>query len=277
MNTARLERASRELTAFLDGPDSLDIGNIIHSTAGATAYGFRGALVGGVTVYGWCVRPILAVLGDEWLARGWADVHFRRPVYPGDQLVITVAAEGADRAALTLVNGEGEVCLRGALGGGEAPFLGELAMPTRLAAEEREATLPELTLETAPVGEDLRSMAVPLTPALAEAYALEKQRDPAPPWTGAGAVAHPGWIAARMTPLIHHSYDYGPAIHTRSQVQHLRPIPVGQGVVVAGRLVDAYERNGHHYGVVDGVLHDGGGNVYTRIRHTTIFRVARRE
>ena len=79
-------RASRRITAFLDGEDRPDIPNPIHSTGVARQYGFAGPLVGGVTVYGWLVPPILDLLGDAWLESGWADVRFRRPVYPGDDL-----------------------------------------------------------------------------------------------------------------------------------------------------------------------------------------------
>ena len=46
MTTQTIERS---ITAFLDGEDSLEIDNIIHSTAGAAQFGFQGALVGGVT------------------------------------------------------------------------------------------------------------------------------------------------------------------------------------------------------------------------------------
>ena len=84
MTTATPNVAARRLIAFLDGLDSPDISNPIHSTAVAGQYGFKGALVGGVTVYGWATPPILEVLGDRWLNDGWADAAFRQPVYPGE-------------------------------------------------------------------------------------------------------------------------------------------------------------------------------------------------
>jgi hypothetical protein len=80
-----------------------------------------------------------------------------------------------------------------------------------------------------------------------------------------------------MTPLIHHSYDYGPAIHARSQIQNLRPALVGQTVTVAGHFLEQYERKGHHYGVVDGVILSEAGEELVHLRHTTIFQVAKRE
>jgi acyl dehydratase len=271
-----IDRAfERTITAFLDGEDSPDIANPIHSTAVATEYGYRAALVGGVTVYGWCVPAITAALGQRWLEDGWIDVHFRRPTYPGDVTTARVVPEG-DAFALAMTNQDGERCLVGTLGLGRAPFLGELHLPSRRTAEPRPATLPRLTPETAPVGQDLRPMPVRYSHEDAVEYATSKQADPKPPWVGEGARIHPGWLAARMTPMIHHSYDYGPAIHARSQIQHLAPALAGQTVTVAGHFTETYERKGHHYAVVDGVILAEDGTELAHLRHTTIYQVAKR-
>ena len=266
--------ATRAITAFLDGEDRPDISNPIHSTAVATEYGFRAALVGGVTVYGWTVPAIIDALGEGWLDHGWADVSFRRPVYPGDEMTATVTP-GDGGHQLVMANGAGEGCIVGSIGLGDGPFLPGLAMPERIRAEARGPNLPPLRLEDAPLGEDLRPMPVPFSVEDAEEYVRTKQLDDHPRWFGDGARIHPGWLAARMTPMIHHSYDYGPAIHTRTQAQHLRPALAGQTITVAGHFIDAYERKGHHYGVVDGAILAEDGELLARIRHTTIFRVAK--
>ncbi|MGH2608379.1 MAG: hypothetical protein ACRDHF_04755 [Tepidiformaceae bacterium] len=269
-------KATRRITAFLDGEDRPDISNPIHSTEVAHEYGFKAALVGGVTVYGWTVPAILEALGEEWLKNGWADVTFRRPVYPGDEMTATVE-QTADGWALTMANQDGDACIAGYVGLGTAPFLPGLAMPDRTYAEPRGRNLPPLTLEDAPVGEDLRPMAVPLSLDDAAEYINTKQLDDHPRWFGEQGRMHPGWLAARMTPLIHHSYEYGPAIHTRTQAQHLASAIAGQTITVAGHFLDAYERKGHHYGVVDGAILAEDGTLQARIRHTTIFHVAKRE
>jgi hypothetical protein len=43
--------------------------------------------------------------------------------------------------------------------------------------------------------------------------------------------------------------------------------------LVNGRFVEAYERNGHHYAVVDGLVTTLAGAPIARLRHTTIFRI----
>lgn len=271
-----LKTGERRITAFLDGEDSPTISNPIHSTAVAAEYGFKAALVGGVTVYGWMAPAILQVLGERWLEDGWADVAFRQPVYPGDEMRATARAREDGTAEVAMLNQDETICIKGEVGLGRAPWLGELNDTARRTAEPRPETLPTLTLQSAPTDSDLRPMAVPFSLEDAEHYARNLQRDEAAPWYGANARVHPGWIAARMTPLLKHSYNYAPAIHTRTEVQHLAPALAGQTFTVAGHFVRAYEHKGHHYGVVDGVFLAEDGRELARLRHTTIFRVAKR-
>lgn len=265
--------AERTLTAFLDGEDSPDILNPIHSTEVAAKYGYRGALVGGVTVYGWLTPVILEALGERWLSDGWADVRFRRPVFPGDQLTARAELRTDSLASVSMLNAEGAAAIEAEAAVGTAPWLGTLQLPVRRAAEDAPVSLPPLTLKTAPIGEDLRPMPVSWSLEDARAWAVDKQRDGSERWTGPDALVHPSWIAARMTPLIHHSYDYGPAIHTRTRVQHLAPARAGQAFTVAGHFVNALEENGHHVAVVDGVILDEAGAEVAKLRHTTIFRI----
>jgi hypothetical protein len=267
--------AERQITAFLDGEDSPDISNPIHSTAVAAEYGFRGPLVGGVTTYGWMAPAIIEALGERWLDDGWADVSFRRPIYPGDEVTARAEPSGDGRWEVSMTNQDGERCIAGFAGLGQAPWLAELASPTRRDPEPKPENVPYLTMEVAPVGQDLRPMGITLSHEDAVTYALEKQRDGSERWTEAGARIHPGWIASKMTPMLHHSYDYAPAIHTRSQIQHLAPAVTGQALVFAGHFSDTFERKGHHYAVIDGVMLGEDGRELARLRHTTIYRVAK--
>ena len=65
-----IQTATRHILATLDGPDSADITNPIHSTEVARQYGFERALVGGVTVYGWATPPIIQTLGRDVAQQG---------------------------------------------------------------------------------------------------------------------------------------------------------------------------------------------------------------
>jgi hypothetical protein len=77
-----------------------------------------------------------------------------------------------------------------------------------------------------------------------------------------------------MTPLFRHSYLYGPAIHVRTQIQHLAPARAGQELVVAARLHAAYERKGHHVHESDCWIFAADGTALAAKRHTGIFKVA---
>jgi len=265
--------AERKLVAFLDGEDSPTISNPIHSTEVAAKYGFRGALVGGVTVYGWLTPVILEVLGERWLTDGWADVRFRRPVFPGDELTARAQRGNGEMAEVSMLLEDGDGVIVGTAGLGQAPWSAELEMPSRRAAEPRPKEMPYLTLETAPRDVDLRPMPVPFSVEEATAYATNLQRDESGRFAGEGALVHPGWIAARMTPLLKHSYDYGPSIHTRTQVQHLASAKAGQEFTVAGHFIAAHEEKGHHVAVLDGVLLGEDGTELAKLRHSTIFRI----
>ncbi|MDA0353512.1 MAG: hypothetical protein O3A10_15085 [Chloroflexi bacterium] len=268
--------AENVVTAFLDGPDDPTISNAIHSTQGAKDYGYQAALVGGVTVWGWATPTILESLGERWLDDGWALVRFRRPTYPGDELTVRVdeTAEGGHTFRMTKPSGDN--ALVGELGLGKAPWFDEITEPERRTAEERPAKLPRLTLDLAHSTDQMRPLATPISEADAREYGVEKQRTSDPRFIGAHPLVHPGWIAGRMTRLMHHSFDYGPAIHSSTHVQNLARFESGQTVTSIGRLADAFERKGHHYAVLDAKLIAEDGTELTRIRHTTIFQVAKR-
>ena len=103
-----------EFTAFMEDPDA-DKPNPIHSTKTAREHGFRGALVGGATAFGWTARTIVAALGSRWLDKGWVHLKFVNPIYPDDALRFEVA--GSDDQAWSLrVGRDADVCILGELG-----------------------------------------------------------------------------------------------------------------------------------------------------------------
>ena len=77
--------------------------------------------------------------------------------------------------------------------------------PNARAAEPKPAQVPLLTVESAPADAELRPMPVPYSIEEASLYATNLQKDGSGRFTGEGALVHPGWIAARMTPLLNHS------------------------------------------------------------------------
>lgn len=266
----------RTLTAFLGNRDAPDIRNKIHSTEGAKEYGYQGALVGGVTVFGWATPLILQTLGPGWLDQGWADLGFRRPTYPGDELAITMTPDG-DTWNLQIVGADGHERVAGNLGLGIAPWLDEVLLKTPFRpAEPPLADYPLLKPEVAPVGRQLAPLGFTVTEEEAQEYAANKARTDDPLFTGPRARLHPGWIAGRPPGVLHHTYNYGPAIHTRSHLQIFAPAYAGQRFVTTGTFRESYERKGHQYGAYDLTTYSEDGIELWRQRHTTIYQVAKR-
>ena len=266
--------AERTITAFLDGDDSLEIGNIIHSTEGAARYGYTGPLVGGVTVYAWSVAALVEALGDEWLNRGWVEFQLRKPVYP-DEVITTSVIPNGDDIEFTMTKHTGDIAVRGTAGLGIADFYHEITTTADRTPIPRPADRPFITRAVAPLGKDLPAMVNDLSVAEAERYADEFARDPDPRWRGASGRVHPAWIALRANRLLEHTWRYT-AIHASSQIQHLAPVHPDQRLLVSGRIESGYERKGHEYAVLDINLSSQDGRDLARLRQPTIYQVGER-
>ena len=272
MTTAIVERT---ITAFLDGDDSLEINNIIHSTAGAARYGYTGPLVGGTTVYAWSIAALVEALSEDWLDEGWVEFQLRKPVYPSEVITTRVTPNGGD-VEFTMTKHTGDIAVRGTAGLGVADFNTEISTATDRAPQPEPADRPFITRAVAPLGEDLPAMAIDLSAADAAWYAEQKARDSHPLWHGANARVHPGWIAQRANALLAHTWRYT-AIHASSQIQHLAPVHPDQTLLVSGRLDSGYERKGHEYAIIDLTVTAEDGQDLVRMRQPTIYQVGERE
>src|SRR5690349_13562418 len=76
--------------------------NRMHSDDVARKFGFKGALVPGVTVFSHLTQPLVARFGEAWLARGIGDVSFSKPAYDGE--LLTIRTEGETEFDLTCSN-----------------------------------------------------------------------------------------------------------------------------------------------------------------------------
>ena len=271
MTTATVERT---ITAFLDGDDSLDIGNIIHSTEGAARFGYTGPLVGGTTVYSWSAGALVEALGDAWLDEGWVEFQIRKPVYP-DEVITTRVTPNGDDVEFTMTKHTGEIAVRGTAGLGIADFNTEITSATNRMPRPERPERPFITRDVVPLGEDLPAMAIDLSAAEAARYAQQKAHDSDPLWHDDNARVHPGWIAQRANALLAHTWRYT-AIHASSQIQHLAPVHPDQQLLVSGRLESGYQRKGHEYAVIDLTITAEDGRDLVRMRQPTIYQVGKR-
>ncbi len=275
MTTTR-RSGENHVTAFMHS-DRPMAGNIIHTEEGARDFGFQSAIVVGGCVYGWTVPAILDVLGEEWLSNGWSSLRFRRPTYVGDEMTAKVTQRDDGVCELTMQKQGGETVIFGEVGLGLAPWLDELAMPTRLEPAPRPEERIPLTMANAPLGQDLPPMTQTISKESAIAWARDRQRDANPLWHGDSPLVHPGWLNGRMTPVMQYTYTYNPSLVSICQMQHLAPIQAGQTLTAAGTFREAFERKGSEYWVVDGVLFGEDGRQLMRIRQSNLFKIAKRQ
>jgi len=270
---------TRSVTATPD-PPPVGIPNPIHAEDGARSTGYAGALVAGVRTYGWVAEAVIEVLGSGWLDDGWADVALRRPVYAGDVVTIIVgrrgSAGGSDAAGALAVSATvaGRVVLDGAVGLGSAAWAGDINPPEPTPAEDPPAVRPTYTIDSAPLGRPLRPLGVHVPAGGSRRLSLDDLGQTSS-FVPDGRL-HPWFLAARMAPLTRHNFTYGPTIHVRTQIKHRGPARAEQEVVAGARIVEVYDRKGHWYQVLDGLVVGDGGvpgcPELARIRHHTIFR-----
>lgn len=261
------------IVAFLDHEDDpATMANPVHSTEFARELGFAGPLVAGATVWGWSVPAILETLGDGWLDRGWARFRFRQPVYPGDEVRITLAPDDAGQAfALRMTNPEGVDCVVGEVGLGANDSLAGFEPPARMDPAPSPDPQPELRLDPALAGADWTPMAVDASPETLRAYLQRSHRSDDPRFAGAAPRLHPAWLVARAEAVMRHNFAITSSIHTRSEVEFLAPAPAGGEVVAGARCATVYERRGRPIVEFDCLVRGPDGHDVARMHHTTIF------
>ena len=275
MNKPSIENS---IIAYLGHEDSPDISNPIHSTEIAQAYGFKGPLVGGVTVWGWATDTIVQALGEKWLHNGWAEYSFRQPTFPGDKLRIQGTQHNdSNDWSIEMLNESNIVCVTGEVGIGDAPWVTEFVKPLSMDPKPEEKTKPSLSLEHTPKDKDWNAMQVTFTNELASEFTTIKQITTNPIFTGETKVAHPSWIAGWAEQLMRHNFDIPTSMHTKSRVQHKQSVGINSTVIGGAHILDIYERKAHHFVNFDVLLQDTSGADIAQLRHWTIFKIATEE
>ena len=216
--------------------------NPIHTDAGAQAAGFRRALVAGVTTYAYLTHPLLVAWGADWLARGGAEVRFRRPVFDGDLVRCEVERDG-DVVVVSAVTDEPEqprAVVRAVADGGPTPAMRD--------------------------GEVLRPVELVLTGEWGSDYGVRAGDDLR--LCDELGVAHPAVWPALANHLVHAQVARGSWIHTRSIVRHHALAPAGATAVARGVVVRRFEAHGER-AVLD-VWIEVDGVVVATLEHEAI-------
>ena len=224
-----------------------DSENKIHDDAVAQAYGFRGGLVPGVTVYGYMIPPVLECFGQAWLERGSMTFRLHAPCYEGDVVVSRCVDQ-----AISAESEDGSSYASGVVGLGEDSGTVTL-FPIHPAPEmdQRPAASTQTIVPGRPLGTIRQAMDV----------------------TDAAAI--PERLLRMANEILTQNFRLSPWIHAGSEIHHHRLAAFGQEITVSGVIQERFERKGRNFAVAAIAMsakdRDGYPNLVATVRHTFIY------
>ncbi len=240
--------------------------NRIHSDDVARKYGFRGALVPGVAVWGHLTHPLVARFGEDWLRRSVNETRFFKPAYHGDRLVIRLEGS-AESYVVQAHNDEGTLLadIRGSL----PEVLPPPEDDTLLAAPARQAPRVEMTWDAITEGEPFPVWHFQVVADENENYAGQISDD-LPLYR---FVAHPHWLLSVANQCLTREYVMPAWIHVGSEVRFRELVRVGDTLAVKAVPLEKWEKKGHQF-IRLYVRYERLDVLTTEIFHTAIFRLA---
>lgn len=240
--------------------------NRIHSDDVAQKYGFKGALVPGVAVYGHLTRPLAERFGRDFLSRSIAALRLIKPAYDGDRLRIDLSGDDGQHLA-ECRNVEGTL-----LADLRVHMPGELPPPeTPLSLSKRAKRRARVEINWAAVKEG-----EPYPAWDWEINAGENQRfreQIADELELYDAHVHPHAILSIANQALTREFVMPAWIHTASEVRHRQALRVGDRVAVRAVPLEKWRRKGHEFVRLYIDVHRDQA-LTTEMFHTAIFKVA---
>ncbi|MEZ5559385.1 MAG: MaoC family dehydratase [Pseudomonadales bacterium] len=240
--------------------------NKIHSDDIARRFGFRGALVPGVAVWGQLTRPLVTEFGERWLGCSVSDVRFLKPAYDGDTLTIE-PAEDASGLHVRCSNQHGELLAE--LNSRIPEVLPELEDQGCFDGPHKDPARIEMSWETVVPGQPFRPWHCQITDDGNQTFASQVD-DPQAVYRFA---AHPHWLLGLANQALVREFVMPAWIHVGSEVRLRRVVRVGDTLEIRAVPLEKWERKGHQF-VRLYLAYLNGHELTTEILHTAIFRVA---
>lgn len=248
--------------------------NRIHSDAIAAKYGFTGALVSGVNVFGYLSQPLIRELGANCLERAEYDVKFRSPAYHNDPLLIKTATGDSDarkqQFSSSAYNQRGELLA-------ELETILWRDMPEAMKSYPACRDAP--ALERSEIHWDMIQLleAAPdflWTPSEEDnQQRVAAQRDRSTIYQGPTAYIHPYYLLDACNKALMRIFVLPAWIHTGSRLVIRKPIRCGQEIVVRAVPTDKWERKGHQFLSLN-IAMMVEEELALQAEHTAIFRIA---
>jgi hypothetical protein len=258
--------------AFNQAPESE---NRIHSDEVAKEYGFRGALVPGVTVSAYLIHPAIAAWGEAWLERGRARVVVHSPVYDRETFRVDVSDASPSAYDAALIDQTGARCATAQV---------ELADPEAVPAPpkirndailDRDFDRPKASRE---VMERLRIEGLSAMRARwnDEAPITRYLRNPdrMPGCFSKRNFANPAFVLGLTNWALAGNVRTSPWLHLQTDSQNYRSIAANTELVVESAIVDLFEKKGHEFIDVDMNIFDRADDVaVTSVRLRAIYKL----
>lgn len=249
--------------------------NKIHEDGQARAFGFRGGLVPGVTVYSWMTHPVVAALGNAWLDHGTFSVRFAKPVYFGETVTVRASVAAHSKEEVTIqsrvVNDEDEVCATATMGlplGPLLPLPDVAAYPAAALPAERPPASRAYLEQHAVLG----TPQLILESAVTDAF-LERVSEKLSMYRAADAPAHPGIYLEQANRALDRNVRVSPWIHVESHGQHLSVARVRERLETRARIKHLFQGKGHEFVELDLLLLAEGARAVASIRHVAIYQL----
>ena len=256
--------------------DAEDSENKIHSDEIAARFGFKGALVSGVNLFGYLTQTLVRSYGASWLENGVMDVIFLKPAYQDELLNIRTESLGSESGRRNHVT---------SLYNEEQQLLAKLEswLPNELPAIQQHlqaSARPLGELESRPeINWDSIDLLTPAPSFIWQPSAEENaahvaiQRDQSRLYQGKDAYLHPYFILQMCNRALMRMFVMPAWIHTGSKLIVRQGLHVGDAIEIRCLPIEKWEQRGHHF-IKLYVAMLVNGNVAVEVEHSAIFRIA---
>ena len=243
--------------------------NKMHDDTVARRFGFSGGLVPGVDVMAYMMHLPVRRWSRDFLDRGRIEARFVKPVYDGEDAV--VSGSESDGVMTIEVESRGEVCATGTASlPASAPSIALADFkPVAAVAERRPVSSASFEL-----GQWLGTVARAWAGDAAGDYLADvRETDPIYAREGLG---HPGLLQRVMNKVLVDNAILGPWIHVGSRMQLLSAARSDDELTARARVTGNYEKKGHRFVELDALVVGNGTTALAHCHHVAIYQPRKR-
>jgi acyl dehydratase len=241
--------------------------NRIHSDEIAKKYGFRGALVPGVAVYGHMTFPLVQLLGEDWLAHSSNSLRLLKPTYDGERMSIDC---NDDHGTYQVESRDEQGELTAVLTSQQPRELPPLEDLNILEGDFKNPERVEISWDTVVPNQPFAPWQVTLTGEENARYTREVDDTLSVYQNG---LVHPHLLLSLANTALMNEYFMPTWIHASSETRHRRLLRVDDTITIKSVPLEKWRKKGHEF-IRLYVTYWRDDEITTDIFHTAIFKLA---